>query len=105
VLLLAGAGAWRLYRDRSSIGWRLWAQIAFVTLFTITVLFSAHGVPPDPERYVTSREAHLLIYFILLVAALGLVQLPRWGPAMVGLGVVLGIGGAFLVRARFNFRA
>src|SRR5262249_31653436 len=95
VLLLAGAGVWRLYKDRSSIDWRLWVQIAFVALFAIAVLFSAHGMPPDPERYVTSREAHLLIYLVLLVAVLGLVQWPRWTPAMVGLSALLGIGGAF----------
>ena len=95
VLFLAGAGAWRLYKNRSSIDWRLWVQIAFVALFAIAVLFSAHGMPPDPGRFVTSREAHLLIYLVLLVAVLGLVQWPRWSPAMVGLSAVLGIGGAF----------
>src|SRR5262245_34414958 len=95
VILLAGAGVWRLYKNRSSIDWRLWVQIAFVVLFAIAILFSAHGMPPDPERYVTSREAHLLIYLVLLVAVLGLVQWPRWTPAMVGLSALLGIGGAF----------
>jgi len=94
VLLLAAAGVWRLYANRSLLDWRLLVQIAFVGLFCISIPFSAHGVMPDPERYVTSREAHILIYFVLLLAAVGLRTIERWTRAIVALSVVLGIAGA-----------
>jgi hypothetical protein len=98
VLLLATAGVWKLVQNckrHSQIDWRLWVQIAFVALLWATILFSAHGVMPDPERYVTSREATIPMYFVLLFAAFGLSQLPRWTTAIVSLSVVLGIAGAF----------
>lgn len=95
VLVLAVVGAWRLYRDRSLIDWRLRVQGAFVGLFLLAIPFSAHGVPPNPERYVTSREAVILIYFVLLVAAVGLALWPRLTSAIVALGVILGAAGAY----------
>jgi len=95
VLLLAAAGAWRLYKDRSLLDWRLLVQIAFVALFCISIPFSAHGVMPDPERYVTSREAHIPIYFVLLLAAVGLRTVGKWTRPIVAVSVILGIAGAF----------
>ena len=95
VLVLAVVGAWRFYRDRSLIDWRVRIQGAFVGLFLLAIPFSAHGVPPNPERYVTSREAVILIYFVLLLAALGLAQWPRLTPAIVAFGVILGAAGAY----------
>jgi len=95
VLALAAIGGWRLHKDRSLIDWRLWTQIAFVALFLISVLFSAHGVMPDPERYVTAREAYIPIYFALLLATLGLAQWPRWTGVIVAASVVLGAAGAY----------
>jgi hypothetical protein len=98
VLLLAMAGVWRLYRDRALLEWRLVIQIAFVALFLISVPFSAHGVMPDPERYVTAREAAIPIYFVILMAVLGLSKWPRWIWAIVAVSVVLGaIGGHLYV--------
>jgi len=98
VLLLAIAGIWRLYKDRVSMDWRLLMQIAFVALFLISIPFSAHGVLPDPERYVTAREAVIPIYFVILMAVLGLVKWPRWTWALVAGSVVLGaIGGHLYV--------
>jgi hypothetical protein len=94
-LLLAAVGAWRLYQQRELFDWRLGLQVAFLALFAIAVLFSAHGVMPDPERYVTSREAHIPMCFVLLLAACGLAQWPRWSPALVALSMVLGVAGAF----------
>jgi hypothetical protein len=99
VLLLAAAGVWRLYKDRSLLDWHMLMQVAFVVLFGISILFSAHGVMPDPERYVTSREAHIPIYFVVLLAALGLPALERpafkgWMRPIVAASVVLGIAGA-----------
>ncbi len=91
VLLLAIAGTLRLCKDRSLIGWRLLVQVAFIALFCGAIVFSAHGVAPDPERYVTWREAHLPIYFVLVLAAWGLAQWPRWLGAIVGVSVVFGL--------------
>jgi hypothetical protein len=51
-----------------------------VVLFLVSVLLSAHGVMPDPERYVTPREAYIPIYFVLLFATWAL-QKGRVGPA------------------------
>jgi hypothetical protein len=97
VVLLAAVGAFRLYKNRSLIDWRLQVQIAFVILFLLAIPFSAHGVPPDPERYVTSREAHIPIYFVLLLATLGLAQWPRWTTAIVAISAVLGLAGAIMI--------
>ena len=93
VLLLAAAGAWLLARRR--IGWRWWMQIAFVSLFALAIPFSAHGIAPDPERYVSSREVHIFICFTLLLSAAGLTQWPRWNRWIVASGMSLGIIGSF----------
>lgn len=95
VVLLAAAGGWRLYKSGAWRDWRLTVQAAFVALFLISILFSAHGVMPDPERYVTSREAHIPIYFVILLAAAGLQMFPKWTRAIVVVSMVLGVAGAF----------
>ena len=95
VLVLAAAGVWRLWKRRSPLDRKLTIQIAFVALFLISVPFSAHGVMPDPERYVTSREAHIPIYFVLLLAAIGFEQWPRWNRSIVVASTILGIAGAW----------
>src|SRR5579872_2357376 len=95
VIVLAIAGAWRLFTKRAALDWKLLVQIAFVALFCFSLLFSAHGVNPDPERYVASREAHIIIYFVVLLAALGLAQWPRWSRSIVIASVALGIAGTF----------
>jgi hypothetical protein len=94
VLLLAMAGIWRLAQKGRRMDWRIWVQIAFVALFLVAILFSAHGVMPDPERYVTSREAHIPMYFTLLLAAAGLACLPRLNTLLVLAAMVWGIVGA-----------
>lgn len=95
VLLLAVAGAWRMLKDRSSLDWRIWVAIGFLATFLIAIPFSAHGVMPDPERYVTSREAHFVMFFILLLASIELPSWGRWAPAAVALSVILGVAEAF----------
>jgi hypothetical protein len=75
---------------------RLAIQIAFVALFLISIPFSAHGVMPDPERYVTAREAVIPIYFVVLMSIVGLTKWPRWTWAIVAVSVVLGIIGGHL---------
>jgi len=94
VLLLAAAGGWQLARNRSRVDWRWQIQIAFLVLFLISIFFSAHGVPPDPERYVVDREAYIPICFVLLLAAVGLAQWPRWTTVIVALSMALGVAGA-----------
>jgi hypothetical protein len=94
-LLLAVLGAWVLWRSRAKLDWRWGVQIAFLAVFLMSLLFSAHGVAPDPERYVTSREAHIPMYMVLLLAAVGISWWPRVGNAAVVLSVAVGIFGAF----------
>jgi len=85
---------------------RIWKQRgmvmlqAFFLLFLISILFSAHGESPDPERFVTAREAHLLICAALLLAGLGLVRLTALRPALCAAGFLLGVygGDRFLAR-------
>src|SRR5258708_616630 len=98
VLLLAMAGVWRLYKHRVLIDWRLPVHFAFLPLFLISIPFSSHGVMPDPERYVTAREAVIPIYFVILMSVIGLPLWPRWTWAIMAVSVVLGaIGGHLYV--------
>jgi type IV secretory pathway TrbD component len=96
VLFLAVIGAALLIRR----GWwrapGVQAGLIAFFCFLIAILFSAHGVSPDPERYVTSREAHIPILAVTLLAALGLMRQSRAvAAALGGLGVLLGAYGAF----------
>jgi hypothetical protein len=76
VVALGLFGLWLLWRDR----WmnRLWPLVAFFTLFTIAILFSAHGDLPDPERRIAAREATLWIAAVSFLAAIALDTLPRY---------------------------
>lgn len=94
VLALCVAGALRIVKQSSQIDWRLWMQIAFVALIAIALLFSAHGGTPDPERYVSSHEAHIPIYLALLISAVGFAEWPRWNRAIVATSMIMGIAGA-----------
>jgi hypothetical protein len=94
VVFMAAVGAFRLYKNRSLIDWRLQLQVAFVILFLLAIPFSAHGVMPDPERYITTREAHIPICFVVLLATLGLAQWPRWATTIVAISAALGVVGA-----------
>jgi len=83
VLLLAAIGLWRGRLNDS----RLRMMAVFLGIFLLAILFSAHGEAPDPERYVTSREAVLPIAATMLLVALGLEHVrPRWGFALAILG-------------------
>lgn len=96
VLFLAAVGAVLLIRRG---WWRIPAVQAGVIAFScflIAILFSAHGVSPDTERYVTSREAHIPILVVTLLAALGLKPQSRTvAAALGGLGVLLGAYSAY----------
>ena len=56
----------------------LWAKpgvqmvIVAAALLMVSLVFSAHGVEPNPQRYVTDREAHWFVLFAFWAAALGL---------------------------------
>jgi len=96
VLLLAAIGIWFIWKKHLLSDWRLKIQLAFVLLFLAAIPFSAHGVLPDPERYVTAREAFIPIYAVLLAAVIGLDQWPRFAKPIVAVSVVLGIAGAWV---------
>jgi len=49
--------------------------LAAAVLLMLSLVFSAHGVAPDPQRYVTDREAHWFVLFPFWAAALGLSDL------------------------------
>jgi hypothetical protein len=97
VVFMAAVGAFRLYKNRSLIDWRLQLHIGFLILFLLAIPFSAHGVDPDPERYITAREAHIPILFLLLLATLGLSQWPKWTTAIVAVSALIGLAGAIHV--------
>ncbi|MEO8657133.1 MAG: hypothetical protein ABI693_01615 [Bryobacteraceae bacterium] len=94
VVVLSVCGGWHLFRNWRRLDWRWWMAISFVCLFLGALPFSAHGVMPDPERYVTSREAHLPMFAMLLLAGFGLMLWPRWRRVLVGVSVVLGLAQA-----------
>ncbi len=72
VLALAGFGIWTIWRD--GLYRRRDTQILAATgaLFLLSILFSAHGVSPDPERFVASREATLPVAAAIALAAFGI---------------------------------
>jgi Dolichyl-phosphate-mannose-protein mannosyltransferase len=88
-LLLAVAGLAGL-RDR-----RFAILGAFLGLFAVAILFSAHGELPDPERIVTTREIHIPLAGVLLLAALGCARYPRLAVPLALAGMVWGIWGSY----------
>ena len=88
-LLVAALGALRL---PPSPRWRL--LLAFLVLFLAAIPFSAHGVPPDTERYVTSREVHIILAGVLLLAGAGLTRFPRYATLLVTIACLAGVYGA-----------
>lgn len=69
-----------------------WAELALLTaLFLVAILFSAHGERDDPDRWVTAREAHLLLTGAALLGGLGLSRLRRGRRLLLTAGVLAGI--------------
>jgi hypothetical protein len=93
VIALSLYGLWLFWRER----WvkRLWPLATFIVLFTIALLFSAHGDLPDPERRIASREATLWIAGASVLAAIALNRLPRYRTALAILGVLFGVWGSY----------
>jgi hypothetical protein len=86
-------GLWIFWRDH--YGKAHWPLVAFIGLFGIALLFSAHGDLPDPERRIASREATLWIASLSLLAAIALDKLPRYRTVLAALGVVFGVWGSY----------
>ena len=93
VVALGLVGAWLLWRDK---WWgKVWPLVVFVALFTIALLFSAHGDWPDPERRIASREAHLWIAAVVVLAAVALNSITRYRVIIALAGVMFGIWGSY----------
>jgi hypothetical protein len=67
----------------------------FLGLFAVAILFSAHGELPDPERIITTREIHIPLAAVLLLATLGCARLPRAGTCLAIAGMILGVWGSY----------
>jgi hypothetical protein len=89
VLLLAIAGL-TVLKDR-----RIAVLGAFLALFAVAILFSAHGELPDPERIVTTREIHIPLACVLLLATLGCARFPRAALPLAAAGIALGVWGSY----------
>jgi hypothetical protein len=98
VIALGLFGLWLLWRDRWRI--RLWPLAVFLALFTVALLFSAHGDLPDPERRIAAREATLWIAAVSFLAAIALDNLPRYRLVLATVGILLGIWGSYRFVAR-----
>lgn len=99
-LLLALFGFWRFWKQRMLRSPRYRMLLAFLVLFLLAVLVSAHGERDQPERFVTAREAHLLLAAVTVCAGLGLSRLQRFQMPVVVLSVVVG----FFMADRFVAR-
>ena len=91
VLLLAACGGWvfwkqRLLRERP---YRMLAS--FLALFLAAVLLSAHGERDQPERFVTAREAHVLLAATALMAGIGLQTVRRFRWTLVLVSAIAGL--------------
>jgi hypothetical protein len=75
VLVLAMAGLCRANQKNMIRDSRFQLLAAFLGLFLLGILFSSHGVSPNPEWFVASREAAIVIAAVLTLAALGLEDL------------------------------
>ena len=69
------------------------ATLAFFTvLFLGALIFSAHGIKPDPLRFVTEREAYVPIALLILYAGVGGSRLAGELPRMLARAPLLSNG-------------
>jgi hypothetical protein len=96
VLILAAAGLFIGIRDCLTRGIDRRAAILtiFLLLFTFAILFSAHGELPDPERYVTTREIHIPLVGVILLATFACARFPRAAMPLAVAGFVMGVWGS-----------
>jgi len=94
VWFLVLAGMLSIWRGRR---WRegpVKAMAAYTGLFLLAILFSAHGESPDPERFVTAREAHIPIAAVVLLAGFAPVRHSRLMKATALAGLLWGMWNA-----------
>src|SRR5215475_7249843 len=94
-VVLAALGAYVIVRERRYRDPRLRTLAALLGVFTLAILFSAHGEPPDVNRYVTTREIHIPLILVTLAAAIGCAAFPRIAVPLTAIGMVLGAAGAY----------
>jgi len=94
VLALGLAGVWFLWRDRAKWVPRVWPLALFVAMFSVAILFSAHGEPVDPNGRVASREAHMWMAAVVLLATVALEQAGRYRLPLAAVGIAAGMWGA-----------
>jgi Dolichyl-phosphate-mannose-protein mannosyltransferase len=91
VLLLALWGLW-LFLRRGLLRERPYRMlVCFLTLFLAAVLLSAHGERDQPERFVTAREAHVLLAATVLLAGIGLQAVRRFRGTLVAVSCCAGL--------------
>jgi hypothetical protein len=91
VLLLALFGAWLFWKQRLFQDPRYRMLGAFLALFLAAVLLSAHGERDQPERFVTAREAHILLAATVLSAGIALGHLRRFRWTLALLSTLAGL--------------
>ncbi len=91
VLALAALGLWRFWKQGLLRAFRFQMLAAFLVLFLVSVLFSAHGERDQPDRFVTAREAHVLLAAVIVLAGLGLNRVRRYGTALVIASLLTGL--------------
>ncbi len=91
VLLLAAFGVWRLFGQGLLQSRRYLMLVAFLAIFLIATLFSAHGDQNPPDRFVSAREAHILDAAALLLAGLGLSRVTRFRLPVIAACLLWGI--------------
>ena len=90
-LILAAIGLWRFFRQGMLRAARYRMLAGFLALFLIALLFSAHGERDQPDRFVTAREAHLLLASVTVMAGLGLSRLRRFRGIVLALGLAISL--------------
>jgi hypothetical protein len=91
VLLLSVWGIWRIWKTGLRKQTNLLVLLVFLMLFAVGILFSAHGEAPDPERFVTAREAHLIIAAAVFCAGFALAENRKVAMLLAFAGIVLGV--------------
>jgi hypothetical protein len=103
-LVLAALGAYAIVHEGRDRDPRLRALAALLGLFAIAILFSAHGEPPNLNRQVTTREIHIPLTLVTLLAVIGCSAFPRLAIPLVAIGVASGAVGSWRVLAHETSR-
>jgi hypothetical protein len=75
--VLAGLGLLTFWKASLWRKKKIQMVLTAAALLMLSLIFSAHGVEPDPQRYVTDREAHWFVLFAFWAGALGLSDLKQ----------------------------